>query len=92
MTPTEVQVTDSKYLGDKLAFRMSSGQVLFFGLDVLPGTDAPSYRFLYRGSIPREARRVILSAITSYCRGLGFSTPLDFLTSRASSTSQVGGS
>ncbi len=68
-------ITDSQYSKDRnvLAFRFDTGGTLFWGPGFLPGTDVPTYRFVYSSGFKdkaeyKEAQRIA----RDYSKGLGF--------------------
>jgi hypothetical protein len=79
----EVIETGFSHAHEAVAFKMDSGHVLFFGPNVVPGTDVPTFRFTYGGSIPKEERAQMIKSIKKYCKEKGFSAPLDFFNSKA---------
>jgi hypothetical protein len=68
-------ITKSQYSSESgvLAFRFDMGATLFWGSGVLPGTDVPTYRFVYSSGFKDNAEYKASHRIArDYVRGLGF--------------------
>jgi hypothetical protein len=77
-------ITDSQYSESAgvLAFKFDTGATLFWGPGFLPGTDVPTYRFVYSSGFKgkdeyKEAQKIA----RGYSKGLGFDTVMDYFES-----------
>jgi hypothetical protein len=68
-------ITDSQYSESAgvLAFKFDTGATLFWGPGFLPGTDVPTYRFVYSsGFKDKDEYKAAQRIARDYVRGLGF--------------------
>jgi hypothetical protein len=77
-------ITDSQYSESAgvLGFKFDTGATLFWGPGFLPGTDVPTYRFVYSTGFKGEAdyKEAQLKA-RDYSKGLGFNTVMEYFES-----------
>ena len=68
-------ITDVHYSEDYgvLGYLFDTGAALFYGPGVLPGTDVPTYRFVYSsGFKSQEEYQAAQAKAQAYSKGLGF--------------------